>query len=449
MGRGQSTLILLVLALAVGGYLYFVESKRDVTDENAKAKVFTAADSTKINQLEIKSSTGEVTGFRKGTDGAWTIVKPVEAPADRNSVSDIVTNLANLEEDREVDPNAADLKVFGLAEPRLEVTFHSEGEKEPKRILFGDKTPAGTGMYARLPEGNRVFLVGTALDTSLDKSAFDFRDKKAFTFDETTVSSLELASGAQTIRLEKAGEDWKLVKPIQAPADFVSVNGIIGQLQSAQMTALKERPEELKDVKQYGLDRPQVVAPIGTGASSVTIEIGGEAEAGSVWARDAARPLIFSINTNVADELNKKVDDLRRKEVFDFRPFNATRFEITRGSTTRAFERVKGTGENAVDTWKQVAPSEKTVDSSNFEGALLDFSNLRAESFVDRAGAATSHNAPASVIVVKFDDGKKEERVTFGTAAGAVYAVRADQPGALKLEASRYEDALKKLDAIQ
>ena len=47
----------------------------------------------------------------------------------------------------------------------------------------------------------------------------------------------------------------------------------------------------------------------------------------------------------------------RRKEVFDFRPFNTTRFEITRGKDTRAFERVKGTGENAVDTWKQVAPS--------------------------------------------------------------------------------------------
>ena len=30
MGRGRSTLILLVLALGLGGYLYFVESKRDL-----------------------------------------------------------------------------------------------------------------------------------------------------------------------------------------------------------------------------------------------------------------------------------------------------------------------------------------------------------------------------------------------------------------------------------
>ena len=195
------------------------------------------------------------------------------------------------------------------------------------------------------------------------------------------MTSLELASGAQTIRLEKSGEEWKLVKPIQAPADFVSVSGLIGQLQSAQMTALKDRPEDLKDLKQYGLDKPAVVATLGTGASSVKFELGKEADTGSVWGRDPAKAAVFSINNGVAMELKKTVDDFRRKEVFDFRPFNTTRFEITRGNDTRAFERVKGTGANAVDTWKQIAPAAKTVDSSNFEGALLDFSNLRAESF--------------------------------------------------------------------
>jgi hypothetical protein len=96
-----------------------------------------------------------------------------------------------------------------------------------------------------------------------------------------------------------------------------------------------------------------------------------------------------------------------------------------------------------------VAPEAKSVDSSNLEGALLDFSNLRAESFVPASGAATGHASPAAIILVKFDDGKKEERVVIGTASSGVYAVRADQPGALKLEAGRYEEAVKKLDAVQ
>lgn len=447
MGRTGSTLILLVVALGLGGYLYFVESERPVADENAKTKVFTY-DSTKINQLQIKSSTGEVTALRKGANDVWTIVQPTNAPADRDAVSDLVTNLANLEEQRIVDENAADLKAYGLAEPVVDVTFHVDGEKEPKRILLGDKTPASSGTYAKLPSSNRIFLVGSALETAADKSTFDLRDKAALPFDQTSVTSIELASGAQTIRLEKSGEEWKLVKPIQAPADFVSVNGVIGQLQSAQMTALKDRPEDLKDLKQYGLDKPAVVATLGTGASSVKFELGREADAGSVWGRDPAKPAVFSINNGVAMELKKTVDDFRRKEVFEFRPFNTTRFEITRGTDSRVFERVKGTGANAVDTWKQVAPAEKAVDSSNFEGALLDLSNLRAEKFLPAAGAATGHDKPAAVIVVKFDDGKKEERVVFGTSGSGVFATRADQPGALKIEPGKYEDAVKKLDAL-
>ena len=447
MGRAGSTLILLVVALGLGGYLYFVESDRPVADENAKSKVF-SYDAAKINQVQIKSSTGEVTALRKGADDAWTIVQPTGAPADRNIISEVVTSLANLEEQRVVDENAADLKAYGLAEPRIDVTFHVEGEKEPRRILFGEKTPADSGIYAKLPSGNRVFLVAPTIETAINKSAFDFRDKTALVFDQTKVTSLELASAAQTIRLEKTGEDWKLVKPIQAPADFVSVNGVLGQLQSAQMTGLKERPEEIKDLKQYGLDKPKVVATIGAGTSTVRFELGNEADPGAVWGRDAAKPTVFSINNGVAMELQKTVEDFRRKEVFDFRPFNTTRFEITRGSDSRAFERVKGTGENAVDTWKQMTPTEKTIDSSNFEGVLLDFSNLRADSFAAGAARGDGKNPPA-VIVVKFDDGKKEERVVIGPSGTAVYAQRADQPGALKIEAGKYEDAIKKLDAVQ
>ncbi|HET9468562.1 MAG TPA: DUF4340 domain-containing protein [Vicinamibacterales bacterium] len=447
MGRTRSTLILLVAAVAVVGYLYFVESERPVPDENAKAKVF-SYDASKITQVDVKSSSGDVTSLRKIKD-TWTIVKPAEAPADRNTMSDIATSLANLEEQRVVDENASDLKAYGLAEPRVDVTFHVEGEKEPKRILLGDKTPATSGVYAKLPATSRVFLIDQALETAVDKSTFDFRDKTAIPFDQTKVTSLELASAAQTIRLEKTGEEWKLVQPIQAPADFVSVNGVIGQLQAAQMTALKDRPEDLKDLRQYGLDKPVVVATIGMGSSSVKFELGKAADAGAVWGRDASKPAVFSINNGVAMELQKKVEDFRRKEVFDFRPFNTTRFEITRGTDVRAFERVKGTGENAVDTWKQVVPADKTVDASNLEGALLDFSNLRAESFMPSAGAATGHTNPAAVIVVKFDDGKKEERVVIGTAGANVFATRADQPGALKLEAAKYQDAVKKLDALQ
>jgi hypothetical protein len=444
----RSTLILLVIALGFGAYLYFIDSTRPIEDENAKKKVF-AYDVEKINQMQIRSSGGDVTALKKEANGVWTLVKPAETAADANVMTEIVASLATLDEDRVVEENAADLKIYGLAEPRIDITFNVEGEKEQKRILFGDTNPTGVGMYAKLPGDSRVFIVANALETTLNRSTFDLRDKTALVFEQDKVDAIDLVSSARTIRLEKTGQDWKLVKPVQAPADLISVQGLLGQLHSARMVALRDQAEDLKDLRQYGLDKPEIVATLGMGTSKVTLELGGKTDAADVWARDPSKPAVFSVGGGLAGELRKTAADLRRKEAFEFRPFNTSRFEITRGKETRAFERVKGTGENPVDTWRQVLPAAKTVDASNFEGALLEFSNLRAESFVDTAGPATGLGNPLATITVRFDDGKKEERVTIGRTGEGVFAARPDQPGAMKVEAGRFDEAIKKLDALQ
>jgi hypothetical protein len=447
MGRFRSTLVLLVLALGLGAYLYFIDAKKPVTEENAKQKVF-SADSSKIDQLEVKSATGEVTTLKKEASG-WTITKPIQAPADQNNVSDVASSVASLEQDRVVDENPSDLKTYGLASPRIEVSFHVTGDKEPKRILVGDKNATGVGLYAKVPNEKRVFLIGNPLETSFNRSTFDLRDKTALKFDATKVDSVELASKDQTVRVVKTGEEWKLVKPIEAPADYTSVEGLLGQLQSAQMMSLKDKPEDVADLKPYGLDKPEVTATIGTGGSNVVVQLGGKADTVTLWARDPSKAAVFSIGNGLAEELRKKPSDFRRKEVFEFRPFNATRFEITRGKDTRVFERVKGTGANAADTWKQTAPAVKTVDSSNFEGALLEFSNLRAESFIDKPGPTTGLNNPIAIVSVKYDDGKKQEQVKFGGSGPDMFAFRPDQPGAIKLELGKFDATLKKLDSIQ
>ena len=139
----RSTLVLFVMAAGLGAYLYFVESKKPVEDANAKKKVF-SYEADKIDQLQLTSASGEVTALKKDASG-WTIVKPVSAPADQAIVNNVVTSLANLEEDRVVEENAADLAPYGLGAPRIDVTFNLAGDKEPKRILFGDKNQRASG----------------------------------------------------------------------------------------------------------------------------------------------------------------------------------------------------------------------------------------------------------------------------------------------------------------
>src|SRR4029079_16600948 len=128
--------------------------------------------------------------------------------------------------------------------------------------------------------------------------------------------------------------------PVVAPADYTSIEGLLGQLQSGQMMTLKDKPEDLKDLKAYGLGKPEVTATIGSGTSKSVIQLGSTADTVTLWARDPSKQAVFSIGNGLAEELRKSSTDLRRKEIFEFRPFNTTRFEITRGKDVRTFERV-------------------------------------------------------------------------------------------------------------
>ena len=147
--RGLRTFLgLFVILIALAAYLYFVESKQTPgsdTDEK-KEKVF-AVETEKIDEVTVKSASGERTTLKKaGSD--WQIVAPLQVASDGTEVSGITSNISTLEIQRVIDENAADLKEYGLAEPRIEVTFTADGKQQTLQI--GDKTPPGSDLYAKL-----------------------------------------------------------------------------------------------------------------------------------------------------------------------------------------------------------------------------------------------------------------------------------------------------------
>ena len=56
--------------------------------------------------------------------------------------------MGQLEIVRVIDENPANLADFGLATPRLDVEFKTEG-KPAGHLLIGEKTPTGASLYAK------------------------------------------------------------------------------------------------------------------------------------------------------------------------------------------------------------------------------------------------------------------------------------------------------------
>jgi len=263
--------------VGLGGYIYFVTWKKPEADTGTKQeKVFAGVQSDKIDELTITSGKGEKTTLKK--DGsAWQVTSPISAKADESEVSGITSNLSSVEVTRVIDDKPANLKEYGLETPRVEVDFKAAGDKEPRRLFLGDKSPTGSSVYAKRNAENRVFLIPAFQDTAFDKSSFDLRDKTLVKFDRDKVDGIELTADGKTTALTKDGSDWKLTKPLQTKADFGSVEGLIGRMQSAQMKSIVTAEPTPADLKKYGLDKPSETVTLDLGSARAVVELGGKA----------------------------------------------------------------------------------------------------------------------------------------------------------------------------
>ena len=441
----RSFLALLVILIALGAYLYFVESKRTPGDSGEKRDKVFAIEADKIEEIRIKSESGEATALRKaGTD--WQIVEPVTARPDEAEVSGLTSNLASLEIQRVVDENAADLAEYGLSQPRVEVAFKAGGQE--RRLQIGAKTPPGTDLYARIDDEKRVFLISSYLDSTFNRSTFELRDKSVLNVERDKVDSIEVVTAARTMRFEKKSGEWHMTSPVAARADYSSVEGLVGRVATLQMKSIAA--EDAQSLKPYGLEKPVATVRLGTGSSQASLAIGGAAGEGAVYVRDLARPAVFSVESGLADDVKKDPAEYRQKDLFDARAYNATRIEVVRDGQTFAFDKVKEKNKEGQEEekWRQTSPAAREVDQTKVDALISAATGARAASFVPRSPKIAIER-PDLTVVVTSEDGKKEERVLLVRSGSDAFASRPDLPDLAKLDASTLDNIVKALEALK
>ncbi len=438
MGRAWSTLALVAVAAGLGAYIYFVDAERTTTE--VKEKVFTVA-ADDIEQLRVTAK-GETSVLRK-TDGKWMLVEPVATDADDSAVTALLGGLTSLEVTREVEPKAANLADFGLAGPKADITFTAKGGVTG-RVRLGDQTPAGSDLYAVKGDESRVFLVATFVESSLAKSAFELRDKRVLRFERDKADGLEItADGRVPVTFTRAASDWRVTAPVNARGDYGAIEGLLTRLSTTMMTGIETT--DLSDLKKFGLDQPASSIVVKHGSTTATLAVGTSAE-GKAYARDLARPMVFTIDPAFATELLKEAGEYRKKELFEFRAFSAKTLAITRGAETVTFTKVPGSGENPADKWTiSGSGATRDADAAKMDDLLAKLSNLRADTFVAAAPAQAA--APIVKVTAEFDENKKED-ASIGRDGADAFGTRPDEAGAMQLSGSAVDEALKALDDV-
>ena len=442
----RSTLVLLVLFVLLGGYAYFVESERPPASEaDANEQAFDL-EADAIVELEITAENGDVTRLERGAGSrSWTMRAPVEVAADDNRATSIASAIESLEVRRVVEVEPADLEPFGLADPVVEVGFRIDGDTEPRRLLIGDTTPTGSDRYARADDSPRVFLIESYRESTFNRTTFDLRDRSILEFEGPDVDGLVIAGNGRTTRFRKVDNAWRMDEPWDVRADFGVVEGLVGRLGSDEMRSIEIDASQADgaDLDPFGLAEARVTVTIEMGSASAALEVGAEASDATVFARDASRDLVFTIDGALASDLERDADAYRQKDLFSFRPFNATRVSVSRDDITTVLEKTAG---DDGDAWRREQPEPADVDRSAADDLLAKLSALRAESFTDtRAG--TGLDAPLATIVVEYGE-ETEERILIGRAGDDTYGAHGDEPGAAVLDSAAVDEALEALDGI-
>lgn len=432
----RSTVLLLVVLGGLVAYIYFVDASRDPVAAGAKPKTFVGLSADTIEEIEIRDGSRETSRVRRVGE-TWRLVEPNAADADAGVVGAITSNLASLEVQRVVDENPVDLPQYGLNPARIEVAFRVKNRKDFQRLLVGEKTPTGGDLFAKRPDENRVFLISSFLDSIFNKTPFDLRDKVVLRFERDKADGIEVVDGSTTLQFARNGTDWRIVKPVAVRADYAASEGLMTRLSSTQMQKIVA--SDAGDLKAYGLDRPALTATVLSGSSKATLLI-GRADEGGRFAKDAARPEVFTVEESLFTDLAKDVPEYRRKDMFDARSFTASRIDTRRGDETLAFEKSR----DGKATWRNATGQD--IDTAKVEDLLTKLSNVRAQAF--EAAAHASLKMPALAVTVRFDD-SKTETVTFGRSGAVVFASRADEPGTARIDAMTFDEAVKALDGLK
>ena len=424
--KPKGLLIAVVLLAVLGGVTWWSNKtqadKAKAPAADAPAKLLTIPDD-QFQEIKIKKVTDEALSLKR-ENGKWQMTAPKPMAADQDAAAAMVSTLSNLTADKVVEEKATDLKPYGLDMPTLDVEIVRKDGKTD-RLLIGDDTLNGTGAYAKLANDGKVVTVTTTVKTSLDKRPDDLRDKRLLTFDADKLSRVELAAKGPAVEFGKNGQnEWQIVKPRPLRADGSAVDGLVSKLKDAKMDL-----SEADAAKQFAAAAKVATVTVTDAGGTQTMEIRRDKDK-NVFAKSSAVEGVYKTNADLADGVDKGVDDFRNKKVFDFGFSDPSRVEV------------KGTGyTKAGDKW---TANGKTMDNASVQNLIDKLRDLAATKFAEKGGGE-----PVLAASVVSNNGKRNEKVSISKQGTQYFAQRDGEPSIYELDSKVVEDLQKAASEVK
>ena len=424
--KPKGLLIAVVLLAVLGGVTWWSNKsqadKAKAPAADAPAKLLTIPDDQFV-EIKIKKVTDELLALKR-ENGKWQMTAPKPMAADQDAAGSMVSTLANLNADKVIEEKATDLKQYGLDIPTLDVQIVRKDGKTD-RLLIGDDTLNGSGAYAKLANNAKVVTVGSFTKTSLDKRPDDLRDKRLLTFDADKLSRVELTAKGPAVEFGKNGQnEWQIVKPRPLRADGSAVDGLVGKLKDAKMDL-----SEAEAAKKFAAATKVATVTVTDAGGTQTMEVRRDKDK-NVFARSSAVEGLYKANADLADAIDKGMDDFRNKKLFDFGFSDPSRVEVKGTAYTKAGDKWTANG--------------KTMDNASVQTLIDKLRDLAATKFAEKGGGE-----PVLAASVVSNNGKRNEKVSISKQGTQYFAQRDGEPSIYEVDAKVVEDLQKAASEVK
>lgn len=157
--KNKFTLGAVAVAVLLGAYMVFVESKKEAPTDTQEVSVWSLTDNQAkdLNTLVVTADGKEAKYVREGDK--WHLASEPKRELDATGWDSAYNNLKNLTAQRKVEEKAADLGKYGLTKPATTVRWGDE--KSPYAIQVGDKNPAGDAYYVHTAKDDAIYTVSS------------------------------------------------------------------------------------------------------------------------------------------------------------------------------------------------------------------------------------------------------------------------------------------------
>lgn len=415
-----------VLGILAGG-IYWSEKKKAAEEakeaSGGASKLVTLKDED-VRKIEVRrrGATAPVV-VERDKSNQWQMALPETWRVDQEAAGGVASTYSGLTYDRIIEEKAADLSAYGLQTPTVEVTVTGKDGKS-RKLLIGDDTPTGGGTYAKFADDAKVFTLQSGTKASLDKTAKDLRDKRLLVFDADKLTQVEIAAKGQVFDFGRnANKEWQIIKPKPQRADNGQVEDLVRKLGDARMDTSTPDEEAAKAASAFALGTRLTTATITNSTGTQTLEVRKKGEA--YYAKSSAVPGIYKIASDVAEGLNKGLDDFRNKKIFDFGFNEPALVNVKDGEKTYAFQKKD-------EKW---LAGGKVVDATSVQSLIDKLRDLKATKILD-----AGFTIPVIEISVTSDNGKRVEKVAISKTGANYFAKREGEPAVYELDGKAVEE---------